>query len=112
GRDALAQGLADDVDPALGFEFDEDAGDVGLYGSPGQEHAAGNVRRRVAPGDQGGDLDLSRGERLPAGGRAPSAPAPDAPLDAVGAEPSLGPPDIPPGLHVLVQADGLVQGGP
>ena len=43
--------------------------------------------------------------------RGPRA-APDASLDAVRAQPGFGPPDIPSGLHLLVQANGFVQGGP
>src|SRR5580658_2764046 len=86
GRNPLAQRLPDDLDPALRPELGEDVGDVGLHRSAGQEHAAGDVRRRVAPGDQGGDLDLGRGECLPAGGRAWRASAPVAALDAVGAK--------------------------
>jgi hypothetical protein len=46
----------------------------------------------------------------PEAGRGP-APAADAPPDAVGAKPAVGSPDVPAGLEVLVQADGLVQGG-
>lgn len=76
--DAVAQGFADDFHPALGAELGQDPGDVGLHGPTGQEHAPGDVRRRVAPGDQGGDLDLGRCEGLPAGRRARPASAPDA----------------------------------
>ena len=47
----------------------------------------------------------------PEAGARPAAAAGAAP-DAVGAQPALGPPDVPAGLHALVQADGLVQGGP
>jgi hypothetical protein len=50
------------------------------------------------PGDQGGDLNLGRRGRLPAGGRTRPAQAAGAGPDAVGAEPALGSPDVPPGL--------------
>ena len=40
-----------------------------------------------------------------------SASQPDAAPDAVGAKPAVGSPDVPPGLHVLVQGNGLVQDG-
>jgi len=43
--DALAQRLADDIDPAFRAELGEDVRDVGLHGAPGQEHAPGDVRR-------------------------------------------------------------------
>jgi hypothetical protein len=65
---------------------------MGLHGTPGQEHAPGDVRGRITPGHQGSDRDLGRRERLPAGGRARPAPAPDAAPDAMGAEPAVGAP--------------------
>src|SRR5277367_6674525 len=64
-----------------------------------------------APCDQSGDLDLGRGERLPAGGRTLPAPAAGAAPDAVGASRPLGPTDVPPGLQAVVEAGCLVQGG-
>ena len=66
----------------------------------------------VAPGDHGGDLELGRGERLPARGGPRPARTADAAPDAVGAKPAVGPPDVPAGLQALVQADGLVQRSP
>src|SRR5690242_10456493 len=98
GRDSVAERLADDFYPALDLELGEDVGDVGLHGPPGQEQAAGDVRRRVTSGDQGGDLGLGGGERVPSEGRARLAVPPDASPDAVRAEPGISPPDIPPGL--------------
>src|SRR5580658_9788108 len=94
-RYSLIQRLADDVYPALRLELDNDPGDVGLHSSPGQEHATGNVRRRVAPGDQGGDLHLGGGQRRPPDGRAWSAAGAGASPDTVRAQPTLGPPDVP-----------------
>jgi len=61
---------------------------------------------------QGGDLDLGGGERRPAGSGAGRAAAPNAPPDAVRAQPTLGPPGVPPSPHALVPASGFVQGGP
>src|ERR1700733_952294 len=89
GCDAVAQRLADDVYPTAAVELGQDVGNVGLHGSPGQEHAAGDVRRRVAPGDQGADLDLGGGERRPAESRAGRAAPPNAPPNAVRAQPTL-----------------------
>src|SRR3984957_10670243 len=110
--DALAQRLADDIDPAFRAELGEDVRDVGLHGTPGQEHAPGDVRRRRAPGHQGGDPDLGRGERLPARGGARTAPAADAAPDAVGTKTAVSPADVPGRLQAVVEADRLVQGDP
>ena len=49
---------------------------------------------------------------LPAEGRPLAALAAHAAPDAVGTEPTLGPPDVPVGLQALIEADRLVQGGP
>src|SRR6202030_3135564 len=109
---AVTQRLADDLNPALGVELDQNARDVSLHRAPGQEHAAGDLRRRVAPGDQGGNLDLGRRERGPAGiGPRPARTA-DAAPDAVAAKPAVGAADVPARIHALVQGDGLVQRGP
>src|SRR5271156_3526528 len=110
--DALTQRLANDIDPASRAELGENVRDVGLHRPPGQEHAPGDVRRGRAPGDQGGDLDLGRGERLPARGGARPAPAADAAPDAEGTKTAVGPADVPGRLHTLVEADRLVQGDP
>src|ERR1700722_20431458 len=110
--DALAQRLADDVDPAFGAELGQDVRDVGLHGTPGQEHAAGDIRGGRAPGDHGGDLDLGRGERVPARGGARPPLAADAEPDAVGAKTAAGPADVPGRLQAVVAADRLLHGGP
>src|SRR5260370_6380843 len=110
--DALAQRLADDIDPALRAELGEDVRDVGLHGAPGQEHAPGDVRRCRAPGYHGGDPDLGRGERLPARGGARRAPAADAAPDAVGTKTAVGAADVPGRLQAVVEADRLVHGDP
>src|SRR6266851_5129374 len=110
--DAVAQRFADDLYPAFRAEFGQDAGDVGLHSPPRQEHALGDVRRRVAAGEQGGDLDLGRSERLPARGGPRLAPTAGTAPDAVGAKPTLGPADVPPGLQAVVEADSLVQRRP
>src|SRR5260370_32569754 len=110
--DALAQRLAGDIDPAFRAELGEDVRDVGLHGAPGQEHAPGDVRRGRAPGDHGGDLDLGRGERLPARGGARPAPAADAAPDAVGTKTAVGPADVPGRLQAAVEAGRLVPGAP
>src|SRR5579862_815358 len=106
--DALAQRFADDIDPALRAELGQDVRDVGLHGAPGQEHTPGDVRRGGAPGDQGGDLDLGRGERLPARGGVRPTPDADAAPDAVGTKTAVGPADVPGCLQAVVEADRLV----
>src|SRR6516225_967629 len=109
---ALAQRLADDLSPAFRAELGEDVRDMGLYGTPGQEQAPGDIRRRVAPGDHGSDLHLGWRERLPAEGSTLRTRTADAASDAVGPKPAFGPPYVPAGLQALVEADCLVQGGP
>src|SRR6202161_1088691 len=88
--DALAQRLADDIDPAFRAELGEDVRDVGLHGAPGQEHAPGDVRRCRAPRYHRGDPDLGRGERLPARGGVRPASAADAAPDAVRTKTAVG----------------------
>src|ERR1700748_3110806 len=101
-RDALVQRLADDIYPAFRAELGQDARDVGLHGPAGQEHAAGDVRGRVASGDEGGDLQLGRGQRVPARDGSLPSRAPCAPPDAVRAEPGVGPPDVPARLKPVI----------
>jgi len=62
----VLEGLADDFGAGVGAELGQDVGDVGLHGVAGQEQLGGDVGVGPPVGDQGGDLDLGGGERVPA----------------------------------------------
>jgi hypothetical protein len=107
-----AQRLTGDLHPALRAELGEDAGDVGLDNPPGQEHVPAMSDVESPPAIKAAILtsagvSASRPETM----RGPCRPR--TPRLMRGSEAGPRPAGyIPPGLQAVVEADGLVQGGP
>ena len=97
-----------DVGPGPRVQLRQDVRDVRLHGAPGHLQPGGDVRVGQALRDQAGDPDLGRGQRLPAGDRAPADPVRSVPK-ADAAQPRLRAAQVPRGLQAQVEVGRLVE---